>query len=141
MFLTVSILSVERYVAICHPFLASKYHFSSKSRAIKAIIGMWLFEFLCSILFILYVVMVHHAKDPSVSICVHTKEIGVYLYGLESVLFFLFPMLLVLVMYILIVIKLRKSVKEIESNNKTSNHSKQRAPKILSKNPDWIGVF
>lgn len=131
---TVCVLSIERYVAICHPFLASKYNSSSKSRAVKTLIGIWLLEFLCNTLFIIYIVVVHHARDPSVTVCVHAKKFRIYLYGLESMLFFFLPMIMVFIMHTLIVLELRKSVKEIGCINDTTDHSKQRAPKILSKN-------
>lgn len=42
MFLTVLAVSIERYVAICHPLLVSKYKLSSTSQAIKIIPAIWL---------------------------------------------------------------------------------------------------
>lgn len=134
MIMTVTVLSIERYVATCHPFLATKYHSTSHWRAIKTIVMMWPLEFLFSLPLMLYVKSVHHAKDPSVTICIHTNNIGIYLSGLESLLFFLLPMFIVFIMYVLIGLRLSESAKEIKSNNEMANSSKQRAPKILSKN-------
>lgn len=76
----------------------------------------------------------HDVDDPNLNECLIVNEIGTYLAGLTSLLFFVFPLMLITVMYVLIEVRLKKSEKEIKSSNELANRSKQRATKMLSKN-------
>lgn len=134
--MSMSILSVERYIGICHPFLASKYHHSSKPRALKAIFLTWLLGFLFTLPTSLQTGVIHHIDDPILTKCTYVHEIGRELAVLDSIFFLVIPIILISTMYVLTGLRLKKSAQEIRSNNELTNRSKQRAPKMLSKNTD-----
>lgn len=129
--LTVSIFSVERYVAICHTLLAYKHRVSSLSRALKAILMIWLVGFSCALPITLQFDLVYQPHTNR-TVCILNNKVGLYLALLAFVIFFLIPTLIIGTMYALIGIRLGKSAKMIRSNNNLTVRSKQRAPKMLS---------
>lgn len=138
--LTVSVLSVERYIAICHPFLASKNQQSSLIRAIKIITGLWLVGFVFALPASLQFTVVHHPEIPSLSMCTVITETGIIVAGLCSFTFYFIPMLVICMMYLQIGLTLRESVKSIRSHNESTHESKQRAPKLISKISSWFSI-
>lgn len=135
MVLTISVLSVERYVAICHPFLFSKHTLSSKSRVLKIILVIWIVAFLCSYLIYVCIGKIPFINDPNVIAFFHVNERTYVYYGvLRSVFFFLVPMLLIGTMYFRISIELKKSSKFINNVDDNADNSKQGTSKMLSNN-------
>lgn len=130
--LNVTVLSVERYVGICHPFIASKYTLSSKSRALKIITAIWLIGFLCALPGSLQLRLVPSVNDPTVGACHYVTEVGLYLEGIRSALFFVIPMLIIATTYFLIILSLKSSDKVVRNNNDITERSKRRIPKLLS---------
>lgn len=130
--LTIGVFSVERYLAICHPFKI-KLHLSSLSRAIQAVPVIWFVAFLSSVPVSINhaLVQVHNSNSTACSVIIH--GISFYLVGLVTSAVFFVSMILICTMYILIGLKLRKSAKIMRSNSESANRSKQRAPKMLSK--------
>lgn len=135
MILTVSALSAERYVAICHPFLVSQHALSSKIRTCKIIVSIWVVGFLCALPVGLQR-EAHRVYDASLTgsltSCFYSTKIGIYLEGLRAIFFFFVPMILVAVMYVRIMWTLRNSAKTINNSHDLTRTSTQRAPKLLS---------
>lgn len=130
--LTVTALSVERYLAICHPFLAFKHQLSSLSRAIKTILVIWPMSLICALVYSYHFTVVNFDDDPFV--CALTTDVGIYLFCLTAIIFFVIPLLLISIMYLLIGLKLGKPSVTIRKSNELMNFPKQQAPKMLSKN-------
>lgn len=132
--LTLSVFSVERYLAICHPFLTTKHKLSSVSRALRSIPAIWLIGFVCALPISLEFGLIHNVVDSTLAACTFVDETALYFAGLASIIFFLTPMLLICTMYILIGLKIKESAGSIRRNHHRTNRSKQRAPKMLSEN-------
>ncbi|XP_035897100.1 pyrokinin-1 receptor-like [Anopheles stephensi] len=102
--LTITSFTVERYIAICHPF---RSHTMSKlSRAIKFVIVIWLVAFGLATPQALQFGIVE--SDGS-RLCTIKDEHFVHAFEVSSFLFFVGPMTVIAVLYVLIGIKLRKS--------------------------------
>ncbi|XP_075210741.1 pyrokinin-1 receptor-like [Lycorma delicatula] len=110
--LTITAFTVERYVAICHPFLS--HTVSKLSRAIKFVIIIWILALCLAIPQALQVGIVYEKKNGTIvseeyKVCGVEPGFSSYSFGLSGVLFFLTPMLLITVLYILIGIRLQRS--------------------------------
>ncbi|XP_053669125.1 phe13-bombesin receptor-like [Anopheles marshallii] len=102
--LTITSFTVERYIAICHPF---RSHTMSKlSRAIKFVIVIWLVAFGLATPQALQFGIVETGDSR---LCTIKDEHFVHAFEVSSFLFFVGPMTLIAVLYVLIGIKLRKS--------------------------------
>uniref|UniRef100_A0A182N6L6 G-protein coupled receptors family 1 profile domain-containing protein n=1 Tax=Anopheles dirus TaxID=7168 RepID=A0A182N6L6_9DIPT len=102
--LTITSFTVERYIAICHPF---RSHTMSKlSRAIKFVIVIWLVAFGLATPQALQFGVVESANSR---LCTIKNQHFVHAFEVSSFLFFVGPMTLIAVLYVLIGIKLRKS--------------------------------
>ena len=105
--LTITAFTVERYVAICHPF---RSHTMSKlSRAIKFILVIWLLALSFAIPMALQFGLVKHADNTNIVLC--TLKFTLYRHSFEiaTLLFFVIPMILITVLYVMIGLKLRQS--------------------------------
>ncbi|XP_003436383.2 phe13-bombesin receptor [Anopheles gambiae] len=102
--LTITSFTVERYIAICHPF---RSHTMSKlSRAIKFVIVIWLVAFGLATPQALQFGVV---ETNTTRLCTIKNEHFSHAFEVSSFLFFVGPMTLIAVLYVLIGIKLRKS--------------------------------
>lgn len=132
--LTITAFSVERYLAICHPFLAQTM--SKLSRAIRMIVVIWVVSFgvalVQALAFKVVEVHGHFACDVDETIFDHFFEVSTFL-------FFILPMTLITVLYVLIGCKLRASsgVQLVKSNEWQRRHlgsatkSQRRVLKML----------
>lgn len=132
--LTILVFTVERYVAICHPFLS--HTLSKLSRAVKLIIIVWIVSFAYAIPQALQFGVV---KIMNVEQCVVIKVIIQHSFELSTFLFFFAPMTLITVLYILIGLKLRASTKMKRDNGSmqkryhNTTQSTRRVIKMLGK--------
>lgn len=112
--LTVTIFSVERYVAVSNPFWAAReVNRSDLSRVIKIIILMWITGLIVTFF-------------------------QTFIYKKNCTLIFLVfnglvPILVITTMSILTAIRLKKLEKAIKSNNEITARSKRRAFKLIGK--------
>ena len=106
--LTISSFTIERYIAICHPF--RQQAMSKLSRAVKFIIGIWIFAFCAALPQACQFGVVH--IDGHVLCTIRNPSIG-YAFEVSSFIFFVSPMVLICVLYILIGLKLRQSSRVI----------------------------
>lgn len=114
--LTITAFTVERYVAICHPFLS--HTMSKLSRAIKLILIIWFVALCFSMPQALQFGIVEHEKiDPNFIICTLKKVVIQHSFEFSTFLFFLVPMTVITVLYIMIGLKLRKSNMMKKKNN------------------------
>lgn len=102
--LTISCFTIERYIAICHPFL--QHSMSKLSRAVKFIIGIWIGALTAALPQACQfgVVTINNAV-----LCTVKNETISYAFEISSLIFFVSPMILICVLYVLIGLKLRQS--------------------------------
>ncbi|XP_053678623.1 pyrokinin-1 receptor [Anopheles nili] len=102
--LTITAFTVERYVAICHPFLS--HTMSKLSRAIRFIFVIWLIAIVSAVPQALQFGV---TNQNGVDQCVVKRIIIQHSFELSTFLFFFAPMTLITVLYALIGLKLRSS--------------------------------
>ncbi|XP_055716017.1 neurotensin receptor type 1-like [Phlebotomus papatasi] len=99
--LTITAFTVERYMAICHPFLS--HTMSKLSRAIKFILAIWVIS-MC-----MAVPQIWNLGFIEGEYCTLRKEAYKHVFLISTVLVFAFPMVVITVLYVLIGLQLRKS--------------------------------
>ena len=111
--LTITAFTAERYVAICHPMRAQTL--SGLSRAVKMIVFIWLFSALCSIP-IVYQFGIVYVKDAngndiseSAMCSILPTRILWKVFEISTFVFFLAPMTVITVLYVLIGLAIRRS--------------------------------
>ncbi|XP_011161787.2 pyrokinin-1 receptor isoform X1 [Solenopsis invicta] len=117
--LTIAAFTVERYVAICHPFLSQTL--SNLSRAIKLILIVWLVALLFALPQALQFGVVRHNKHPDMVMCTIKRTIINHSFELSTFLFFVIPMCLITFLYVLIGLKLRKSNMTVPGRTESRN--------------------
>ncbi|XP_026666577.1 pyrokinin-1 receptor-like [Ceratina calcarata] len=105
--LTITAFTVERYVAICHPFLSQTM--SKLTRAVKLILIVWLVGLSFALPQALQFGVVQLPTHPNMMMCTVTKVLLRHSFELSTLLFFVMPMSVITVLYVLIGLKLRKS--------------------------------
>ncbi|XP_037028776.1 pyrokinin-1 receptor-like [Bradysia coprophila] len=121
--LTITAFTVERYVAICHPFLS--HTMSKLSRAVRLILLVWVISIGFAIPQALQFGVVEHG---GIEQCVVKNVIIEHLFELSTFLFFVAPMSLITILYVLIGFKLRSSSLMPRTNGVTI----QRRPNVSS---------
>ncbi|XP_055902226.1 pyrokinin-1 receptor [Eupeodes corollae] len=102
--LTITAFTVERYVAICHPFLA--HAMSKLNRATKIILLIWLISLLTALP---QAAQFGVNSFFGVKKCTVVRIIVEYSFQLSTFLFFFAPMTIILVLYLLIGVKLHQA--------------------------------
>ncbi|CAH1773206.1 unnamed protein product [Owenia fusiformis] len=113
--LTITAFTIERYVAICHPLKCQTL--SSLSRAVKVIVLLWIVSAILSIpIVILFGIVYKHDRNDQIILDSATCNIKeeydhVYKHAFEvaTFLFFLAPMTVITVLYVLIGLAIRRS--------------------------------
>ncbi|KAM8706837.1 hypothetical protein ACLKA7_011005 [Drosophila subpalustris] len=102
--LTITSFTVERYIAICHPF---RQHTMSKlSRAIKFIFAIWIAALLLALPQAIQFSVVTQGTGSS---CTMNNDFFAHVFAVSGFLFFGGPMTAICVLYVLIGIKLKRS--------------------------------
>ncbi|XP_054266553.1 pyrokinin-1 receptor-like [Macrosteles quadrilineatus] len=126
--LTITAFTVERYVAICHPFLS--HTVSKLSRAVKFIMAIWIFSMILAVPQAIQMGLVYlrdedgHIVSEEYTSCTIKHSIIPYSFFISTVLFFLTPMTLITVLYVLIGVRLH-------SSNQITHDSSQRRRRTL----------
>lgn len=102
--LTITAFTVERYVAICHPFLS--HTMSKLSRAVRLILLVWIISIGLAIPQALQFGV---TNEGGLDQCGVKRIIIEHSFELSTFLFFMAPMSLITVLYVLIGLKLRTS--------------------------------
>lgn len=105
--LTITAFTIERYVAICHPFLSQTM--SKLSRAVKLILVIWLVALSFALPQALQFGVIQDIRIPNMVMCTLKRILIRHSFELSTFLFFAVPMSLITVLYALIGLKLRKS--------------------------------
>ncbi|XP_026671282.1 pyrokinin-1 receptor-like isoform X2 [Ceratina calcarata] len=109
--LTITAFTVERYVAICHPFIS--HTMSKLSRAVKFIIVIWLLALCLAVPQAIQFGIVYRSYNGSAVLdsaqCSIKWTLIEHAFQISTMLFFVLPMTIITVLYILIAIKLRRS--------------------------------
>ncbi|XP_071439417.1 pyrokinin-1 receptor-like [Hetaerina americana] len=111
--LTITAFTVERYVAICHPFLS--HTLSRLSRAIKFIVGIWTVALCFAVPQALeFGVVYERSEDGDMvseeySACTVKRVVIPHAFEISTCLFFVAPMTLITVLYLLIGLQLHRS--------------------------------
>lgn len=118
--LTITAFTIERYVAICHPFLS--HTMSKLSRAVKLILFIWLIALLSAVPQALQFGIVEDLNRGSDYVaCTYKTVIVEHSFELSTFLFFVIPMILIAVLYALIGLKLKKSNMMEMNSDKSGN--------------------
>ncbi|CAL1685402.1 unnamed protein product [Lasius platythorax] len=117
--LTIAAFTVERYVAICHPFLSQTL--SNLSRVIKQILVIWLVALACALPQALQFGVVQYSGHPDMVMCTVKRIIVNHSFELSTFLFFILPMCLITFLYVLIGLKLRKSNMTVPGRTESRN--------------------
>ncbi|XP_041984594.1 pyrokinin-1 receptor-like [Aricia agestis] len=140
--LTITLFTIERYLAICHPFVSHKM--SKLSRAIRHVILLWVVALGFALPQALqFGIKVHRG----VTMCLQTRVILEHSFELSTFFFFFAPMVLITVLYSLIGLRLNNSSiaktiqagKQVKTNKriiqriqrKNSTQSTKRVVKML----------
>lgn len=105
--LTIAAFTVERYLAICHPFLSQTL--SNLSRAVKLILMTWLIALAFALPQALQFGVVSYSGHPDMVMCTVKRILLKHSFELSTFLFFVLPMFLITFLYVLIGLKLRRS--------------------------------
>lgn len=142
--LTITLFTIERYLAICHPFVSHKM--SKLSRAIRHVLMLWVVSFGLALPQALQFGIREH---KGVTMCLQTRVIIEHSFEISTFFFFFAPMVLITVLYALIGIRLKntnvskqsKDKEQIERNIRFSHRvrrkhsqSTRRVIKMLGKN-------
>jgi neuromedin U receptor 1 len=102
--LTITLFTIERYLAICQPFMSQKM--SKLSRATKHVLILWVVSFGLA----LPQALQFGLRDFSgVTMCLQTRVIIPHSFEISTFLFFLAPMVLITVLYFLIGLSLKRT--------------------------------
>lgn len=106
--LTITAFTMERYVAICHPFLS--HTMSKLNRAIKLILIIWIIAIGCAIPLVLQLEVYAMVPGiPETVVCYPKNVIVEHAFTISTVVFFIAPMTLITVLYALIGLRLKSS--------------------------------
>ncbi|XP_060527313.1 pyrokinin-1 receptor-like [Cylas formicarius] len=119
--LTITAFTAERYLAICHPFLS--HTMSKLSRAIRIIVAIWVVALTLAVpQAIQFGIEVEHGEDGLMnSHCTVVSKIFDHAFEVSTIVFFVAPMTLITVLYILIGRQLKKSTAKRPSMTHNSN--------------------
>ncbi|XP_075974789.1 pyrokinin-1 receptor-like isoform X2 [Anticarsia gemmatalis] len=126
--LTITLFTVERYLAICHPFVSHKM--SKLSRATKHVILLWVVAVGLALPQALQFGIKEHS---GVTMCLQTRVIIEHSFEISTFFFFFAPMVLITVLYALIGLKLRETNISKEQSQKDFDRSIRCTHKIRRK--------
>lgn len=127
--LTITAFTIERYLAICHPFLS--HTMSRLSRAVKLILLIWILAISFAIPQAMPLKV--HGDCP---LCMPMDTVIDHAFEVSTFMFFVTPMTLIIVLYVLIGVRLKSSrtiKKRISSNARIQSRSSRKVVKMLGK--------
>lgn len=134
--LTITAFSIERYMAICHPFLA---HTTSRlSRVIKFIVAIWILS-MClatpqAMSFGIFYGEVNGTISPEYNVCTLTRVIIPHAFEISTFVFFLMPMTVISILYVLIGIELHK----LQSRSNSLKMHRALKPQVVARSKETV---
>lgn len=113
--LTITLFTIERYLAICHPFVSHKM--SKLSRAIRHVVLLWIVSFILALPLALQFGLRSH---KGVIMCLQTRVIIPHSFEVSTFFFFITPMMAITALYSLIGLRLKRT--QAERNNQQCQH-------------------
>ncbi|XP_048240428.1 neuropeptides capa receptor-like isoform X1 [Haliotis rufescens] len=140
--LTITAFTIERYVAICHPLKAHSW--SSLSRAVRIILLIWTVACGLALPYPIHARTFYGVQHPQTgenledsllcNIPVDFRERMKYMFQFSTFAFFVIPMVVITIMYVLIGVRLWKSQMAVdEKKNKTAAEAASKARKAVLK--------
>ena len=116
--LTITVFIVERYVAICHPLKAHK--FANLNRSIKIIVRIQIISLLCAMHYPIHMELFYfiganknNGSPVEESLMCNIPQryipVMIYVFQLSTFIFFVLPMTIIVVLYSLNTISIRRS--------------------------------
>ncbi|KAH9523660.1 Pyrokinin-1 receptor [Bulinus truncatus] len=115
--LTITAFTIDRYVAICHPLRSQAL--SSLSRAVKIIILIWVVACACALPYPFHTRTFYEMVDPCTKEPLHDSFLCnipsdyrhrmKYMFQFSTFVFFIIPMIIITIMYVLIGLTLMKT--------------------------------
>ncbi|XP_071647909.1 pyrokinin-1 receptor isoform X1 [Temnothorax longispinosus] len=109
--LTITAFTIERYVAICHPFIS--HTMSKLSRAVKFVVAIWLLALCLAVPQAIQFGIIFDHYNGTANLdsarCSLRWTLIEHAFEISTILFFVLPMTIITVLYVLIAIKLRRS--------------------------------
>ncbi|CAH1113015.1 unnamed protein product [Psylliodes chrysocephalus] len=122
--LTITAFTIERYVAICYPFLS--HTLSKLNRAIKYIIYIWIIAISLAIPQALAFGVVCEVINGRIvndhCVCIPKRSVIPHAFEISTLLFFVAPMSLITILYVLIGMQLHKSLRPIKGDDVKIRH-------------------
>lgn len=130
--LTITAFTVERYIAICRPFMS--HTMSKLSRAVRFIVAIWVFALCLAVPQVYQFGIISYVDEgQQVSACTLKAHGMLQVFVTSSFVFFIVPMSVISVLYTLIGIKLRTSrvlhpVKKpsVDSHDRSNRNTRYR---------------
>ncbi|XP_053613155.1 pyrokinin-1 receptor-like [Plodia interpunctella] len=107
--LTITLFTVERYLAICHPFMS--HRMSNLTRAIRHVCLVWVVSLILALPPALQLGITY---QDGIALCLQTRVILEHSFEISTFVFFLAPMILISILYSLIGLRLKKARNEKE---------------------------
>lgn len=130
--LTITAFTVERYVAICHPFRS--HSLSKLSRAVRLIIIVWFFSMLLAVPLAIQFGVTHEQvlNHMETTHCTIKSVLFENAFILSSCVVFVLPMTVITVLYVLIGLKLRLSGRMASNRPSVNNDNEAARPRASS---------
>ncbi|VEN52817.1 unnamed protein product, partial [Callosobruchus maculatus] len=129
---TITAFTVERYLAICHPFLS--HTMSKLSRAVRYIAGIWITAMVLAIpQAIQFGVLEEFRNGKERSECTLARPLSGHAFEISTFIIFVGPMTLITILYVLIAVQLRKT-QQITAHRGSRNlhQAKKRHPRTTN---------
>lgn len=127
--LTIVAFTVERYLVISKPFLRQKL--AIKSRVYKIIGVNWVVSCSFSLVDVFYIDFVKRNNSKYVYCALTVSEASKIIFPVEIMVFFVIPMTVITVLFVLIAVKLKSTKLKLGRSPVTANQDKDRAVKML----------
>lgn len=132
--LTIAAFTVERYLVVSNPFLRQKL--SRNSRVFKIIAIIWVISVFFCVPDLFYIDLLEKKKYVY---CYFTiSETLKVLFGVEQIVFFVAPLTIIFVLYVLIALKLKSANNKLRSSPVTGNQNRDKAVKMLG---EYLLIF